>query len=63
MYCGGAKGSRELCEKVIPVVHGYSGAGEKQINFLSLTYKLDPENLSQDRTDKNSAHVTNKRLS
>lgn len=29
MYCGGVKGSRELCEKVILVVYGYSGVGEK----------------------------------
>lgn len=27
--CRGAKGSREPCEKVISVVHGYSGAREK----------------------------------
>ena len=58
MYCTGAKGSRQPCEEVIPVVRGYSGAGEKQMDFLS--YKLGLEN-SQDRIHKNSAHVTNKR--
>lgn len=29
MYCKGAEGNREPCKKVIPVIHGYSGAGEK----------------------------------
>ena len=34
MYCRGAKGSREPCEEVIPLIHGYSGAEEKQIDSL-----------------------------
>lgn len=60
MYCKGAEGNREPCKKVIPVIHGYSGAGEKQVGFLSFTYKLDLENLIQDRTNENLAYVTNK---
>lgn len=34
MYCRGAKGSREPCGEVIPLIHGYSGAEEKQIDSL-----------------------------
>lgn len=50
MYCRGAKGSREPCEEVILLIHGYNGVEEsKQILLL-----IDLENLSQDNTDKNS---------
>lgn len=57
MYCTGTRGSRQPCEEVIPVVRGHSGAGEKQMDFIS--YKLGLEN-SQDRHIRIQP-VTNKR--